>query len=117
MTTSTVIPCKRPKVTVEPNQLDHGSSVAACHVPHCGWTYPTNPAVSHAVKSDATEHATRHRALHRDAVPATRIAHEVEWEVYCDPCGGHRRTFGTRTDAEAWLAYHLSTEHGLVTCP
>lgn len=37
-------------------------------------------------------------------------------DVYCEPCGGHRRTFGTRADAQAWLDHHLSTEHGLVMC-
>lgn len=111
-----IIPCKRPKVAVEPNQLDHGTSVATCHVPGCRWTYPANPETSRAVKSDATEQAARHRTAHREAVPVAFVQRDVEWDVHCMPCGGHRRTFGTRVDADAWLAYHLSTEHGLVNC-
>lgn len=106
-----VIPCKRPRVDIEPCA---GGSVdlvgTRCLVPGCSWYYGP------AVKTDATEQAVRHRRTHRDAVPDAHIDHDVEWDVYCDPCGGHRRTFGTRTDAEAWLAYHLSTVHGLVTC-
>lgn len=109
-------PCKRPQVELVPAVTNPGTVVAVCHVPRCGWTYPEDPQQYVAVKSDATEQAVRHRRAHRDAVPATRVVHDIEWDVYCDPCGGHRRTFGTRTDAEAWLAYHLSTVHGLVTC-
>lgn len=102
----TAIPCKRPKVTADPiagsDLVDH-----TCHVPRCGWTF-------RSVKS--AQEPGWHRADHRRAVPATRVVHDVEWDVYCEPCGGHRRTFGTRTDAEAWLNYHLDVEHGLVTC-
>jgi hypothetical protein len=84
---------------------------ALCHVPGCSWLYDA------AVVTDAQEQAIRHRREHRDAVPATSIRHDTEYDVYCEPCGGHRRTFGTRTDAQAWLNYHLSAEHGLVSCP
>jgi hypothetical protein len=115
VTTTTLTPCKRPKVTIELTNPDVGSVAAICHVPRCRWRYPEN-TTSHGVKVDVTEHAGRHRRAHRSAVPETRIVHDVEWDVHCEPCGGHRRTFGTRADAEAWLSYHLSTDHGLVSC-
>ena len=110
------IPCKRPKVTIDPHPGGQSDAkVATCHVPRCGWTYPADLQFI-ALVSDAADQATRHRKAHRDAVPETKVVHDVEWDVYCDPCGGHRRTFGTRSDADAWLSYHLSTEHRLVTC-
>lgn len=109
--TQTVIPCKRPKVRV--NELLGLDRIAAvCDVPACGWRY------DNVVKSDVQEQATRHRGEHRSAVPTSSIVGpDPEYDVHCEPCGGHRRTFGTRVDAQAWLDYHLSTEHGLVTCP
>lgn len=100
------IPCKRPKVTAEPADgsglVDH-----TCHVPRCGWTF-------RSVMS--AEEPKWHREEHKRAVPRAWIVRDVEWDVYCEPCGGHRRTFGTRAQAERWLDDHLSTEHGLVTC-
>ncbi len=105
----TPAPCKRPKVTVAPvGNVD--LTLASCEVPTCDWTYGP------ALKSDAQQQATWHRRVHRDAVPNARVVHDVEYDVHCEPCGGHCRTFGTRVDAQAWLVYHLSTEHGLVTC-
>lgn len=110
-------PCKRPKVTVEPVLDALGALVrplshhVVCAVPRCGWTYGP------AVKSDADEQAKWHRARHRSGVPKTRIERDLEHDVYCDPCGGHRRTFGTRREAVEWLDEHLATEHGVVVCP
>lgn len=101
-------PCKRPPVVVVHDQHNdhHG---AHCQLFGCEWRYGPG------LKTDVEENAARHRRAHRDAVPKTRIVHGVEWDVHCEPCGGHRRTFGTRVDAQAWLDHHLSTEHGLVT--
>lgn len=110
-----MIPCKRPKVTVDPRSSADCAHDANCRVPGCSWTYPADKQFM-ALKSDADWQASRHRAEHRAAVPNAYLEHAVEWDVYCTPCGGHRRTFGTRTDAQAWLDYHLSTEHGLVSC-
>lgn len=111
--TQTVIPCKRPKVTIATEAVASGPLAhrATCQVPGCSWAYGP------AVKTDAEQQATWHRVAHRGAVPSARVVKDVEYDVYCEPCGGHRRTFGTRVDADAWLNYHLSTEHGLVTCP
>lgn len=103
-------PCKRPKVTVDTHPSGvAGADQATCRVPGCDWTYTS-------VKTACEQAAGRHRAEHRDLVPNAYLEHNTEWDVYCTPCGGHRRTFGTRTDAQAWLDYHLSTEHGLVSC-
>jgi hypothetical protein len=110
-------PCKRPKVTVDV-VYDALGAVAAplshrviCHVPRCTWTYGP------AVKSDAGEQATWHRQQHRAGVPKTRIERDLLHDVYCEPCGGHRRTFGSRREASEWLDEHLATEHGAVVCP
>lgn len=111
-----MIPCKRPKVTIEPHEkvFSTGSTgtyhLASCHVPGCGWSYDA------AVVTDAQDQATWHRMRHRASVPATKVVREVEWEAHCTPCGGHRRTFGTKKEAQAWLDEHLATEHGLVSC-
>ena len=114
-----VIPCKRPKVTLTPREQHNGAHDAACHVPGCGWSYPSDRQFM-ALKSDATERATRHRGAHRAAVPpaylTTPTQQGPEYDVYCPPCGGHRRTFATRRDAQAWIDEHLAVEHGVVVC-
>lgn len=115
MTVDTV-PCKRPKVTV--TGLENGSFLAECHVPGCGFRYPSQSRF-HACKSDAAETAARHRRAHRDAVPWVEVL----------PAGAGRPASGrcacgwvtgdgvvTRTDIDASLASHLSRDHGLVTC-
>lgn len=106
------IPCKRPKVEVTAEAVASGPLAhrATCHVPGCSWGYGP------AVKTDAEQQAGWHRSTHRSAVPRTWIERDPLYDVYCEPCGGHRRSFGTRTDAQAWLNYHLSAEHGLVVC-
>jgi hypothetical protein len=104
------IACKQPKVTVEGHPSGvAGACQAACAVPGCDWTF-------NSVKTACEEAAVRHRREHREAVPRTWIERDPEYDVHCAPCGGHRRTFGTRGDAEAWLTYHLRAEHGLVSC-
>lgn len=108
------IPCKRPRVTVD-QRVDHDAFDVNCRVPGCDFTYPRDKSFV-AIKSDAEATAARHRQQHRVAVPRTWIERDPEYDVFCEPCGGHRRTFGTRTDAQAWLSYHLSTDHGLVSC-
>lgn len=116
-----MIPCKRPKVTVEWHPMvgqydpanpdaDRGRHVVICHVRGCNFERQY-----HTVKAGAQEEAGWHRQAHRAAVPRTSIVRDPEYGVHCEPCGGHRRTFGTRIDAEAWLDYHLSSEHGLVS--
>ena len=110
----TLIPCKLPKVAVQAD-TDLGLTMTGLHrvvclVPRCAFSYGP------ALKSDAQEQATRHRAAHRAAVPRTWIERDPEYDVYCQACGGHRRTFGTRTDAQAWLDDHLTRDHGLVSC-
>ena len=108
--TTTRIPCKRPRVRV--NELLGRDRVAAvCDVPGCGWHYD-NVAIT-----DVREQAVRHRRAHRDAVPKTWIERDAEYDVYCAPCGGHRRTFATRAHAKHWLRHHLTAKHGLVECP
>ena len=110
-------PCKRPRVTIEPHPKTFATGATAiyhlvtCHVPACGFTYDA------AVKTDAEDQAKWHRHHHRGVVPRAWIEKDVEYDVHCEPCGGHRRTFGTRADAQAWLDFHLSAEHGLVVCP
>lgn len=115
----TVIPCKRPKVTVDPHATAAGAYSATCHVPGCDWAYGTRPY--QAVKSDAEQQATRHRAEHRAAVPSVAVvrSHGAEpYHVECMGCGFLRcdGTTTTRTDAEMVRDHHLSSEHGLVTC-
>lgn len=104
-----MIPCKRPKVTVEPSPVSEGLYDHVCHVPGCGWTY-------RSVKSDHLG-APHHRRAHRSAVPTVTYAKgsygfTVHWTCSC----GKRDGASTRTDAEAKVAYHLSRDHGLVTC-
>lgn len=108
----TTAPCKRPRVDVTTEAVASGPLAhrATCAVPGCSWGYGPG------VKTDVEWQAARHRREHRDAVPKTWVERDVEWDAYCDPCGGHRRAFATRREAQAWLDEHLTTEHGLVTC-
>lgn len=111
--TTTVIPCKRPRVLVDAVG-SHGRWQADCYVPGCRWAY------GNVVKSDVEDQATRHRGAHRAAVPTAYLTtpsqQGPEYDVYCPPCGGHRRTFATRRDAQAWIDEHLTREHGVVVC-
>ena len=118
------IPCKRPKVTVDPREPAHGTFDVNCRVPGCAWTYPSDKQFM-ALKSDAEEQATRHRAEHRAAVPKSRVYRLPAGPNYthrgymaeCD-CGWYREAPGVTTQADnaAALEYHLSVDHGLVTC-
>jgi hypothetical protein len=110
-----VIPCRRPKVTAE--RLDSGLFRHACHVPGCGWTFTS-------VKS--AQEAGWHRADHRAAVPDTKVyllpaGPNFEHRGYMAECacGWYREAPGvtSRGDNEAALTYHLTHDHGLVTCP
>lgn len=121
------IPCKRPKVVLEPRTTSPGEARydAYCRVPGCSWTYPADKQFM-ALKSDAEARATMHRREHRDAVPKTDVGLKPAGPNY-----EHRGYYAacltcmldspagksTRADVDAWLDYHLSTEHGLVTCP
>lgn len=105
----TIRPCPNPKVRI--NELLGLDRVAAvCDVPACGWHY------DNVVITDVREQAVRHRQQHRTAVPATRIEHDTLWDVYCQPCGGHRRTLATKREAQTWLDEHLTSEHQVVKC-
>lgn len=117
-----MIPCKRPKVTIEAHEVQFAISgrtgiyhLATCHVPGCDFTYDA------AVVTDAQQQATWHRQAHRAAVPRTHIfkpttdrpgysacCYECMWDT---PAG-----VNTRTDVTASLDAHLASVHGLVTC-
>jgi hypothetical protein len=109
----TIRPCRRPKVDVFETSEDRYA--ARCEVPACGWHYPVAPGTV-ALKTDVAEQARHHRADHSSAYPRCWIERDVEWEVHCAPCGGHRRTFGTRRQAQTWLDAHLQLEHQVVVC-
>lgn len=110
------IPCKRPKVTVDPRPDDRNTTFdVTCHVPGCRFTYPADKQFC-ALSADANDQARMHRQAHRAAVPATRIEKDPLYDVYCDACGGHRRSFDTRREAQVWLDEHLATEHRVVAC-
>lgn len=114
--TTTVIPCKQPKVTIEAHERRTYSGrmalyhLATCHVPGCGWTYDA------AVVTDAQQQATWHRGHHRAAVPDTAVllAHDGH-QAECD-CG-EKWTAPTKAHARTWLRHHLELDHGLVVCP
>lgn len=113
---TTRIPCKRPRVvvTTEPTAIYW----ARCEVPGCSWGYGP------ALKSDAQQHATWHRQQHRAAVPVTeiwRVAGTAGVFAICHDCTDasppRGRKFAGRDEAEGWVAYHLTTKHGLAVCP
>lgn len=109
---TTVIPCKRPKVTIETEAVASGPLAhrARCLVPGCRWAYGP------AVKTDAQQQATWHRGHHRAAVPDTAIllAHNGHW-AECD-CG-EKWNAPTKAHARTWLRHHLELDQGLVECP
>ena len=111
--TTTVVPCKRPKVDVIPHESGvAGAYQAVCRVPGCEFTF-------NSVKTACEEAAIRHRAGHRETVPETEIL-RFESGVYqasCS-CGWYRESPGvhTRADNQAALDFHLTYEHGLVVC-
>lgn len=117
-----MIPCKRPKVTVEP-RTDSDTFLVRCHVPRCGFQYPQDLKF-HALKSDADGMAAMHRRAHRAAVPETSVGlrpagPNYEHRGYVATCGcGWESADGklTRSDVDATLANHLSTAHGLAVC-
>lgn len=113
MTDTTVIPCMRPKVDVIPHPSNvAGAYQAVCAVPTCGWTY-------NSVKTACQEAATRHRGLHRDAVPTVAVkqldsGRTVEQCQFCGwvtPVG-----YSTVEDRKRQSDQHLTEHHGLVTC-
>lgn len=119
MATNT-IPCKRPKVTVSPiyrgdDSFDPVSHDADCHVPGCTWTYPADKQFM-ALKSDAEGQATMHRAEHRAAVPYVEILDLGVYTVVTCVCGHQHRVQGNKTAVAEHVTYHLSHDHGLVTC-
>lgn len=114
-----MIPCKRPRVTIEAHEIHLAISgrtatyhLVTCNVPGCDFTYDA------AVATDAADQAIWHRRAHRDAVPATSIDRAGDGHRWAASCGTCLRveTRGTRTDAQAWLDHHLSAIHGLVSC-
>lgn len=78
--TAPIPPCKRPRVTVEPHPASvAGAYQTVCHVRGC------SHRLFNSVKTACEEQAVLYRREHRDAVPATRIVHDVEWDVHCTP--------------------------------
>lgn len=118
MTTATAIPCKRPKVTVAETAKHSGSFVVSCLVPGCGFRYPASTSTGTAIKTDAEEQARRHRDGHRRAVPQVTVVQGARRSVdHCCACGWVTPPDQfTLADRKASLDYHLSREHGLVTC-
>lgn len=119
MTGTTTIPCKRPTIELLPAVTNPGCFVAVCHVPGCGWTYPENPRLHVAVKTDAQQQATRHRGQHRATVPQTSIEPRPNGSGFygwCSCMWDTPASVTTRTDVEASIASHLASQHGLVTC-
>jgi hypothetical protein len=122
-TPDVLIPCKRPKVTVDPRTEPAtavGTVIASCRVPGCRWTYPSD-LTFYALRSDATDQATMHRARHRDAVPTTTITKpdpDRPYLVECAACDTALQgsTTTTRSDAETVRSYHLTKVHGLAVC-
>lgn len=114
--TTHVIPCKKPKVVVEPHPNDPTMARVSCRVPGCGWSYPSE-SQHRAVKTDASAWAVRHRTAHRSAVPGTEVSSEggPGFGASC-ACGWEWAHRGTRTDATMARDHHLCTDHGLVTC-
>lgn len=120
---STVIPCKRPKVTIDPEHKRRDDGLewfvhrALCHVPGCSWLYDA------AVKSDAEWQAKHHRAAHRDAVPKTSVDRcdggcngRQGYIARCECGWTSHRGIVTRSENESTLEYHLRHDHGLVSC-
>ena len=111
-----IVPCKRPRVTVDPRDVATDGVLAACHVPGCGWAYPQD-LKRYAVKSDADWQAIQHRKDHRAAVPSHRVTSDGGPGFVADcKCGWRWAYRGTRADAQQILDHHLSSVHGLVTC-
>lgn len=109
-----MIPCKRPKVTVDP-RTDSDTFLVRCHVPRCGFQYPQDLQF-HALKSDADGMATMHRRAHRSAVPLVESVDLGAYHLVTCACGHQHRVHGTKHDAAAHVEYHLSSAHGLVSC-
>lgn len=107
---TTVIPCKTPRVTIEPSNVGGGGLYDhVCHVPGCGWTY-------RSVKSDHLG-APHHRREHRDAVPTTETKPRADGDGFNATCDcGAAWIAPTRAHAKTWLRHHLELDHGLVVC-
>lgn len=102
-------PCKRPTVEVVQMSLDGLGWSALCHVTGCDWAYRK------AMKVDAQEQAKRHRAAHRDAVPATFNDVVDDRPVTRCACGWVTPVgFTTRNDRDRVTHTHLADAHGLV---
>lgn len=107
----TVVPCRRPKVTIGTEAVASGPLAhrVTCLVPGCRFSYGP------AVKSDAEQQATWHRQHHRAAVPDTAILLALDGhQAECD-CG-EKWMAPTKAHARHWLRHHLALEHGVVEC-
>lgn len=111
-----MIPCKRPKVTVEP-RTDSDTYLVTCQVPRCGFQYPQDLKF-HALKSDADGMAAMHRRAHRAAVPEVDLARGSRGFVATCACGwqSYDGAETSRQSVEQTLNYHLTSAHGLVSC-
>lgn len=102
-----MIPCKRPKVTTEPDANVAGLWDHVCHVPGCGWSF---------ISVKSASEPKWHRQDHMRAVPvieATDLG--VYIRVNC-ACGHEHRVHGTKRDVASHVEYHLTHDHGLVSC-
>lgn len=115
-----MIPCKRPRVTIEahPKHLSASDTTATyhlvtCGVPGCDWDYDA------AVATDAADQATWHRQAHRQAVPAVEHGTYIDDGRKVDLCACGWATppgFSTLADRGRLTARHLEDDHGLVSC-
>lgn len=106
-----MIPSKRPRVTVD--LFGSQRWQADCYVPGCRWGY------GNVIKSDVQHQASMHRQHHREAVPDTHVEQFASgyWQGHCAPCGWWTDGPGlTKAQAQTGVDYHLSTEHGVVSC-
>lgn len=116
----TAVPCKSPKVVVElhPMAGPEGARerhVVICRVPGCDFG-----RVYHVVKVAANEEARWHRNAHRAAVPKISVNKVGEKGGFVGDCScgfqPYDGAISSRQSIDQALTYHLSREHGLVTC-
>lgn len=116
MNTSTVIPCPRPQVKIEPHEKEFHTGrvgdyyLVTCHVTGCTFTYDA------AVVTDASYQATMHRQLHRLAVPVNSVERRAPGFVATCACGwsSYDGVPTSKSSVTTLLKVHLRTEHGVV---
>lgn len=105
-----IVPCKRPKVTSEPAHNVQGLYNHRCLVPGCEWRFTS-------VKT--AQEIGWHKRAHRDAVPVVDLYRgDRGFFAHCRACDyePYDGVETSRQSVEQSMAYHLSHEHGLVSC-